>query len=245
MKNQIDQIQADLKSFITLSPQRAAAFFKTGKGDYAEFDRFRGIKVPDLRKIARKYEDIPLNDLQLLIQSTINEERLLALIILTRRYAKTTQKDKEILYQFYILNLRYVNNWNLVDASAHLIMGEYLWKKPKRVLMELAHSDILWERRIAIVSTWCFIKKGDLLWTFKVATLLLKDPHDLIHKAVGWMLREAGKKDKHQLVDFLNQHKTAMPRTMLRYAIERFPERERKTYLKTKQLKNKNSPLLP
>ena len=155
----------------------------------------------------------------------------MALFILVEQYKQGVQEVKDQIYQFYLNNLNQVNNWNLVDASAHLIIGAHLHQKNKQSLVVLAQSEILWERRIAIVSTWHFIRNNDLEWTFKIATFLLQDQHDLIHKAVGWMLREAGKKDQNQLIDFLEQYAQKMPRTMLRYAIERFPEPQRKAYL--------------
>ena len=225
------QIKAILQNSISIQSYKATAFFKTGAGCYAEGDEFIGVTVPNLRKIAKKFRLLTLCDLQFLIQSKINEDRLLVLIILTQQYKKATDSDKEKLYQFYIQNLKYINNWNLVDTSAHHIIGAHLWDKNKSSLLELATSEVLWERRISIVSTWYFIRKNDLAWTFKIASLLQGDTHDLIHKAVGWMLREAGKRDQTQLIKFLNQHMCVMPRTMLRYAIERLPEGQRKSYL--------------
>jgi 3-methyladenine DNA glycosylase AlkD len=225
------QIKDTLQESMSVPAHRANAFFKTGRGDYAEGDEFIGVTVPNLRKIAKKFMVLPLHDLQLLLQSKINEERLLALIILTHQYKNGDDQGQERLYQFYMQNLKYVNNWNLVDASAHLIIGAHLWDKDRSSLLNLATSEILWERRISIVSTWYFIRQNDLAWTFKIASLLQGDTHDLIHKAVGWMLREAGKRDQIQLVKFLDQHAYGMPRTMLRYAMEKFPDTLRKSYL--------------
>ncbi len=159
---------------------------------------------------------------------------MLALIILTSQYEVATSEIKEQLYQFYLHNLNQVNNWNLVDSSAASIMGAHLSKTDKTIILTLAKSEIIWHRRIAIIATWHFIRSNNLEWTFKIAKILLNDQHDLIHKAVGWMLREAGKKDQDQLIKFLNQYTTQMPRTMLRYAIEKFPEDQRKNYLKLK-----------
>jgi 3-methyladenine DNA glycosylase AlkD len=224
-------IKTILQSSITASPQKAALFFKTGVGGYAHGDEFIGVAVPRLRIIAKQFESLALGDMQLLLLSKINEERLLALIILTLQYKKADLQTKEILYQFYMRNLKQVNNWNLVDASAHLIVGAHLWDKDRRVLCSLAQSKVLWERRVAIVATWYFIRSNDVEWTFTIALQLQGDTHDLIHKAVGWMLREAGKKDQEELVKFLDQHAGAMPRTMLRYAIEKFPQAVRKAYL--------------
>ncbi len=224
----ITTIRSELRDAISVPKERASLFFKTNKGDYAEGDVFIGVTVPNLRKIAKKFTKLTLPQLAELMQSQVNEERLLALIILVAQYQKG---DKSRLYQFYLDNLAYVNNWNLVDASAHLIIGDYLWDKDRSSLLTLAHSATMWERRIAIVSTWHFIKKDDFEWTYKLAALLLNDTHDLIHKAVGWMLREAGKRNKALHIDFLNQHASTMPRTMLRYSIEKFPEPERQYYL--------------
>lgn len=234
--NMLIQIKDALQNAMTVPVDKAAAFFKTGAGDYAQGDEFIGVTVPDLRKIANKFMLLTLDDLQALLESKINEERLLALIIVTKNYQNETDQAKEKLYQFYMKNLKQVNNWNLVDASAHLILGAHLWDKDRSVLLELATSKILWERRIAIVSTWYFIRNNDLTWTFKIAQILQRDSHDLIHKAVGWMLREAGKRDQEQLVTFLDQHTCKMPRTMLRYAIEKFPESMRKSYLLKKHI---------
>jgi len=221
------KIRALLRQASLQSPAPKGVFYKTGPGDYAAHDRFMGVNVPTLRKIAKTFPDLSLDELETLLKSKINEERFLALVILVKQYQKASTYQKEALYQFYRDNLRHVNNWNLVDASAHLILGVHLEDKDKSVLSSLAKSEILWERRIAGVSTWHFIRKGHLRWTFEMAMLLLKDPHDLIHKAVGWMLREAGKRDEKQLMEFLDQH----GKTMLRYAIEKFPEHKRKHYL--------------
>jgi len=229
--NQLMQIKNTLQNSTSIPASRAAAFFKTGAEDYAEGDQFIGVTVPNLRKIAKNFILLTLDNLQLLLESKINEERLLALIILTQQYKNAADHTKETLYQFYMQNLKYVNNWNLVDTSAHWIIGAHLWDKDRSVLERLARSENLWERRISIVSTWYFIRQNDVVWTFKIATLLLRDTHDLIHKAVGWMLREAGKRNQAELVKFLDQHVLGMPRTMLRYAIEKFPDTLRKNYL--------------
>lgn len=198
-----------------------------GPGDYAQGDRFIGITVPALRKIAKRFMTINLEELGILIQSQINEERLLTLIILTAQYKMGTLMQKEEIYQFYRTNIRHINNWNLVDSSAHLIIGAHLFERDCSLLEKLAVSQNLWERRIAIVATWYFIRKSDLEWTFKIAKLLLNDSHDLIHKAVGWILREAGKKDEARLVSFLCDHAHQMPKTMLRYAIERLSKEQK------------------
>ena len=229
--NTVKEIQTLLRQAVTIPKERAAFFFKVGPGEYAAHDQFIGVTVPTLRTIAKKFSTLPLEDIQTLLASPVNEERALALFILTDHYKKADTDNKEKIYQFYLDNLHCVNNWNLVDASAHLIIGAHLHNHNKDLLTTLAQSKNLWERRIAIVSTWYFIRNNDLQWTFTIALLLLNDTHDLIHKAVGWMLREAGKRDQDALVTFLNKHAHTMPRTMLRYAIEKFPEDIRKSYL--------------
>lgn len=209
----------------------ASRFFKTGPGDYAEHDVFLGVSVPTLRKIAREHADLSLTEIKPLLRSRINEERLLGLIILVNQYQHSSDSDKNKIYAFYLKHLSSVNNWNLVDASAHLIIGAHLFERDRSLLHTLCLSDDLWERRIAIVATWYFIKQNDFKDTLRIAKTLLNDEHHLMHKSVGWMLREVGKKDQDILVAFLDKHATEMPRTMLRYAIERFPEKERKQYL--------------
>ena len=224
---EIKRIQQLLRQSVTQSVRPPTYFFKTGPGDYAEHDQFLGVTTPNLRKIAKKFEHLNVENIQILMDSPFNEERLLALFILIQQYPK----DPDAVYQFYMANLKQVNNWNLVDVSAHLILGRYLAGCDRELLIDLARSSVLWERRISMVSTWYFIKNSDCEWTFKIAEQLLKDRHDLIHKAVGWMLREAGKKNMDQLIDFLDQHDPNMPRTMLRYAIEKFPKDDRLRYL--------------
>ena len=205
-------------------------FFKTGKGEYAEGDVFAGLSVPTSRKIARQFKGLSYNDLSKLIKSRIHEERLIALFILINRMKTAEAKEKEKIYKFYIRNLKYVNNWDLVDLSAHKIIGEYLFDKDKKLLFELRKGR-LWERRIAVMSTFNFIRNNDYRTTLKLCKLLLKDKEDLIHKATGWMLREIGNRNLKTEEDFLKQHYKIMPRTMLRYAIEKFPGKKRKAYL--------------
>lgn len=229
--NNVTQIKLLLQGLATPNKEKTTRFFKTGVGHYAESDEFIGVPVPDLRKIAKEFRDISVIGLQELIESNINEERLLALIILVSQYAKGSGEIKEEIYQFYLRNLQYVNNWNLVDTSAHLIMGVHLRARDKDILLRLAQSTTMWERRISIVATWYFIRQNDLSWTFKIAEMLLNDKHDLIHKAVGWMLREAGKRNQNQLIAFLDQYKSLMPRTMLRYAIEKLSKEQKEYYL--------------
>ena len=209
-----------------------AWFFKTGKGEYGEGDRFCGITVPALRKIASRYRDLKLSDIKKLLGSHIHEHRLVALLILVDQYKRADAPARERIFDFYLANTRRINNWDLVDASARDIVGEHLVARPRAILYKLAKSPDLWERRIAIIATHAFIRRGDLTDTFSISELLLADKHDLIHKAVGWMLREAGKQSEPQLVRFLKAHYSAMPRTSLRYAIERMPEAVRKRQLR-------------
>lgn len=227
MPNTIQYLRKILENSIDSTPEKVSIYFKTGKGDYAEHDSFMGVTVPSLRKIAKCFVPLSLEDLGLLIQSKINEERLLTLIILAAQYKAGTLTQKEEIYQFYRTNMRHINNWNLVDSSAHLIIGAHLFERDRDALEELAVSQNLWERRIAIVATWYFIRKSKLECTFKIAKLLQNDSHDLIHKAVGWMLREAGKKDEVRLISFLSDHAKEMPKTMLRYAMERLSKEQR------------------
>ncbi len=207
-------------------------FFKTGEGDYGEGDEFLGIRVPEQRKIAKRYKALPLEEIQELLRSDYHEERLTALFVLELRFAKASDSDRKAIYEFYMKNLSHINNWDLIDSSAPKIPGAYLFDKSREVLHTLAGSESLWERRIAIMATFYFIKQGDLEDTFRIADRLLKDEHDLIHKAVGWMLREAGKKDQSRLEAFLKDRYQQMPRTMLRYAIEKFPQELRQAYLR-------------
>lgn len=223
-------IRKQLLSFKTSTADDAKRFFKTGPGDYAAHDQFLGIPVPALRKIAKTHCSLPIETIQQLLHSKLNEERLLALLILIDRYQKN-EKERSFLYNFYLKNTQHINNWNLVDASAHHIVGAHLFPKQSRMLTTLAKSNHLWERRIAIVATWYFIRHDQYEATIKIATILLKDSHDLIHKSVGWMLREMGKRNQHYLIDFLDQHASIMPRTMLRYAIEKLPADLRDFYV--------------
>ena len=206
-------------------------FFKTGPGEYAEGDIFLGVTVPVLRKLASQFKGIELKSTVELLRSAIHEERLLALLILILKYRGSGQKDKKKIYRIYLENTRYINNWDLVDVTAKHIVGDFLRDKDKSVLYELARSHYLWNRRIAILSTFNFIENNQFDDTLKIAELLLSDEHDLIHKAVGWMLRETGKRDLAAEERFLKKHYKRMPRTMLRYAIERFPESKRRLYL--------------
>lgn len=230
----LDQLKRELRSHAL--PEKAEflpRFFKTGKGEYGEGDVFIGVTVPNSRKVAAKFKDLPLNDVKTLLLSKIHEERLVALFILVHQFKKGDGTKKKEIYEFYLAHTKLVNNWDLVDSSASHIVGHYLSDKPKDVLYALATSDNLWEKRISMISTLYFIvKQKQHKDTFKIAALLLNDKHDLIHKAVGWMLREVGKNISHEVEEeFLKEHYKTMPRTMLRYAIEHFPETKRKRYL--------------
>ena len=206
-------------------------FFKTGPGEYGEGDVFLGIAVPVLRKLSREYDGIGIKDALPLLQSSIHEERLLALFLFIRAYSEGDDVVKKSIYGLYLKNTRFINNWDLVDLSAPNIVGAYLTDRSRRPLYALAKSRDLWKRRIAILSTFTFIKRNEFSDTLRISGMLLTDEHDLIHKAVGWMLREVGKRDLSAEEKFLQRHYKSMPRTMLRYAIERFPEAKRQKYL--------------
>ena len=207
-------------------------FFKTGKGEYGEGDQFLGIKVPISRSIAKQFKDLSVEEIQELLNSKVHEERLIALFILTEQYRKGDEEKKNAIYNFYLRNTKRVNNWDLVDLSAEKIIGAYLMDKDKKILFKLARSKSLWEKRIAIMSTFQFIKNGMFETTLEISDILLKEEHDLIHKAVGWMLREIGNRNLVVEELYLKKHYKTMPRTMLRYAIEKFPENKRQAYLK-------------
>ncbi len=209
-------------------------FFKTGVGEYGEGDKFIGVKTPVLRQIARKYKNISLEDTVKLLHSPIHEERLLSLIFLVNKYKKFDPVKQEEIYKIYLSNTKYINNWDLVDVTAMHIVGAYLKDKSRKPLYMLAQSKSLWERRIAIIATFHFIKNDEFDETLKIAKILLTDTEDLIHKAVGWMLREVGKRDIKKEEIFLKQYYNFMPRTMLRYAIEKFPKELRQYYLTLK-----------
>ncbi len=208
-------------------------FFKTGPGQYGEGDLFLGITVPLSRILATKYKNISFSDISKLLMNKYHEVRLIALLILVHQYKQAKNEIiKRKIYNFYLKNTKYINNWDLVDLSAHYIIGDFLLNKDPKILEKLAKSKNLWERRIAIISTFAFIYKGESEWTFRIVKLLLKDKHDLIHKACGWMLREVGKKvSEKKLTSFLDIYVHQMPRTMLRYSIERLPEKKRLYYL--------------
>ncbi|PTN31684.1 DNA alkylation repair protein [Desulfonatronum sp. SC1] len=206
-------------------------FFKTGPGEYGEGDRFIGVRVPATRKVARMFRAMPSADAQTLLTSGIHEERLLALLILIGLYQRGTADQKQEIFDLYLVNTRHINNWDLVDVSAEHVVGAHLWDKSRAPLFNLARSADLWERRIAVMATFHFIKKNQFDETLQIVEMLLSDAHDLIHKAAGWMLREIGKRDPAVEEDFLRRYHQHMPRTMLRYAIEKFPEDKRRRYL--------------
>jgi 3-methyladenine DNA glycosylase AlkD len=209
-------------------------FFKTAPGQYGEGDIFLGITVPDLRALARQYYDLTPTDALSLLESKYHEERVLALLILIRLYEKGDEAAKKKIYELYLANTKFINNWDLVDASAPYIVGAFLMDKSRKALYALARSADLWERRISIIATARFIRNNQFADTLGISKLLLADRQDLIHKAVGWMLREVGKRDQAVEEQFLREHYKKMPRTMLRYAIERMPEAKRQAYLKGK-----------
>ncbi|MCU0642283.1 MAG: DNA alkylation repair protein [archaeon] len=224
------------KEFLNLKNQEKArilqGFFKTGKGEYGEGDIFLGIVVPKQRALVKKYWNLlDLGDIQELLNSSIHEHRLTALLMLVKQYEKASGKKKSAIFNFYLLNTRNINNWDLVDLSAPNIVGSHLLDKDRKILYNLANSSHLWEKRISILATSAFIRNKDFEDTIKISEILLKDKHDLIHKAVGWMLREIGKRNLQVLETFLKKHHKTMPRTMLRYAIEKLPEKTRKAYL--------------
>lgn len=208
-----------------------AGFFKTGEGEYGEGDVFIGVRVPVVRKLAREFVGLPLGEVEKLLHSGVHEERLAALIILVMQAAKADAKTRGEIHRLYLANTRYVNNWDLVDVSAPQLVGAFLAGRSRRPLYRLARSKSLWERRISILATLHFVRVGEFRDTLKIAEMLLGDRHDLIHKAAGWMLREIGKRSPVALEAFLAQHCRVMPRTMLRYAIERFSDAKRKQYL--------------
>ena len=226
-------IRKELKSMA--DPYKAAIlqrFFKTGPGQYGEGDTFIGVMVPQSRQVAKKFGQLPLKEVRTLLYSRIHEERLVALLILVWRYSVSI-KEREEIVKFYLDNIKQVNNWDLVDLSAPNILGAQLVDRDdRRLLYRLAGSENVWERRIAILATHRFIRNGDFSDTLKIARMLMQDRHDLIHKAAGWMLREVGKRDAAAEEAFLEKHFSAMPRTMLRYAIERLPESKRRRYKK-------------
>ncbi len=229
----VQQVRAALVALA--NPAKAQAlqrFFKTGPGEYAEGDRFLGVMVPQQRQVARQFDTLPVTQIQRLLRSEIHEERLVALLILVHRFEHGDRATRQRLFHLYLKNTRWVNNWDLVDLSAPRIVGVWLVDKKRHWLYRLAKSPSLWERRIALLAALAFIRLGDFRDTLALAAQLLDDPEDLIHKAAGWMLREVGKRDANTLETFLKQYGTKMPRTMLRYAIERFGPAKRLRFLR-------------
>lgn len=226
-------ICTELRKFA--EPQRASfhqRFFKTGRGEYGEGDRFLGVRVPHIRKLVRKFRGLSLEDTEKLLHSRWHEERLFALLVMVDSFRRSSDELQENIYDLYMDSTQWINNWDLVDLSAPHIPGGWLYGRDRKSLYDFAGSGDLWKKRIAIISTQYFIRKNDFEDTLHISEKLLKDNHDLIHKAVGWMLREVGKKNLETEEKFLRKHYREMPRTMLRYAIEKFPEEKRQKYLK-------------
>lgn len=216
------------------NPQKAAhaaRFFKTGKGEYGEGDRFVGTTVPEIRSVAKLYKNLPLNEIKKLLQDKIHECRRCALMIMVHQFKKGSETKRHEIYEFYLANTAYINNWDLVDVSAKDIVGTWLIDKKRDILYQLAQKG-LWEQRAAMVATHAFIKEADFEDTLRLCEQFLTHPHDLMHKACGWMLREVGKQNEKTLTDFLNIHACKMPRTMLRYAIEKLSPQQRQEYMK-------------
>ena len=220
--SQKDEVQAAILS----------RFFKTEKGDYGEGDQFLGIRVPVIRKIVKDYHFLSFDNIQELLNDSIHEIRFAALVVLIQKFNQSDSINQEKIFHFYLKNIRnHINNWDLVDLSCPQIVGKFLWDKNRSCLYSLSESDSLWEKRVSIISTLYFIRNGDYADTLKISKLLLNDKHDLIHKAIGWMLREVGKKDINIERKFLEEYSQDMPRTALRYAIEKMDEKERKYFL--------------
>lgn len=232
----LTSLQQDLHALSNPSQaQNLQRFFKTGKGEYGEGDVFLGITMPQQRVVAKKYfREISLTDVEKLLHSKYHEERMTALIILTYKFDKATLTEKQKTFDLYLRNTKHINNWDLVDVTTPQIVGGYLLDKERKVLYSLAQSSLLWERRISVLATFAFIREHQFEDSLNIAKILLDDKEDLIHKAVGWMLREVGKRNQAAEEEFLKQHYKKMPRTMLRYAIEKFEEGKRKKYLSSR-----------
>jgi 3-methyladenine DNA glycosylase AlkD len=229
----VNPIEQHLRSLA--SPEAAALcarYFKTGPGEYAEGDQFLGLRAATMHELAKMYRALPVAEATELLSSPVHELRMLALLVWVRQVAKADDACRKRIFDLYLAHTRFVNNWDLVDASAPALVGAYLLERSRRPLYRLAKSKLLWERRIAIVATLAFIRGGDFTDTLGIAGILLKEREDLIHKATGWMLREVGKRDEAALEGFLTKHAAGMPRTLLRYAIERFSPEKRKQYLR-------------
>lgn len=235
MNRRVRNIQNELRQLSNKEiAEHSQRFFKTGKGQYGQGDKFLGIRVPVIRKIAKKYSKNSIDECAQLLKSKFHEERLLSLLMLVAIFKKANNEDRKAIYTLYLDSTRFINNWDLVDCSAEHIIGAYLRKTDKQPIYRLAKSDTLWERRISIMSTFHFIKYNEFVDSLRISKILLHDKEDLIHKAVGWMLREIGKRDIETEEVFLRKYYTEMPRTMLRYSIEKFPQNKRKRYLKGK-----------
>lgn len=229
----LSELKQELRKYATKERAKSNRwYFKTGKGEYGEGDQFIGVTMPDLRKAVKEFRELPVEDTKKLLFSKIHEERLASLLIFVYQFEKGDENEKKEIYNFYIKNAKNVNNWDLVDSSAGYIVGQYLLDKRKDILYKFARSKNLWKKRIAVISTFAFIRADEFEDAFEIAEILLNDKHDLIHKAVGWMLREVGNRSIKEEEIFLKKHYAIMPRTMLRYAIEKFPEDKRKAYLK-------------
>jgi 3-methyladenine DNA glycosylase AlkD len=232
--SRLDELKRELRARV--EPKRAESakwFFKTGPGEYGEGDEFIGVPVPAIRAVASRYRDLDRGDTLALLQSAIHEERALALMILIHQFKKGSPQRRQEIFDIYLSHTKYINNWDLVDLSAKYIVGDHLKERPRGLLYELARSSSLWERRIAVLATFHYINEGSCEDALRVAEILLPDKHDLIQKAVGWMLREVGKRCSQEAEEgFLRQHYGLMGRTALRYAIERFPDEKRRAYLK-------------
>ena len=228
-------LKKELRSYATSERKKSNEwFFKTGKGQYGYGDTFMGVRDPDAQKVAKQFKDLSLKDIKKLLESKIHEERATALRILVLRFEKGDEKERKKIFNFYTKHIKWVNNWDLIDLSAHKIVGAYMLEHSAqtRLLATYVHSKSLWERRVSMVATWAFIREGKFDWTLKNAKVLLPDTHDLTHKAVGWMLREVWKRDNKIVEDFLIKNYKKIPRTTLRYAIERMEEGKRKKFLK-------------
>lgn len=236
--NTITQLKAELEQLgVASKSEFFPRFFKTGKGEYGEGDQFWGVTVPNIRLVAKRYyQELNLAEIKGLIYDPIHEVRLLAAIVLVMKYKKADSDEKSEIYSFYVLHSKQMNNWDIVDSSARDIVGAYLWQNNGElsILTKFASSDNLWQNRIAIIASWYFIKQGEYQWTIELAEKYLSHKHDLIHKATGWMLRELGKQSEKTLLAFLDEHAQKMPRTMLRYAIERLSPTQQKNYLLVK-----------
>lgn len=227
------QLKVDLEELADpLRKEKLQQYFKTGKGEYGEGDIFLGLTVGDQRKIAKKYINLELTEVETLLHSEIHEHRLVALLILVEKFRKANESYKEKIVELYLRNTGWINNWDLVDVSSPKILGVYFQNKPRNILYDLAESENLWEKRISILSTSTFIRDNDFDDTLKISKILLHDEHDLIHKAVGWMLREVGKRNQKIEEEFLKKYYKVMPRTMLRYSIEKFDKEKRNFYLR-------------